>query len=68
MQSKNVMSDSNSKIEKYKNGKIRSVINPEFEGFFRSFYIQGNIVSKTTNFTRFGEEPTMYTVHTLFTT
>ena len=35
-------------------GKVLEVQNKEFSSFFKSFYMDGSIIGKTTNFTRFG--------------
>ena len=48
-------------------GKVLEVQNKEFSSFFKSFYMDGSIIGKTTNFTRFGQEPTMFTKTDLFT-
>ena len=61
------MKDPVTTFVKSSSGEITYYNNTDYEAFFRSFYIHANIISKDTNFSRFDQEPTMYTDTSLFT-
>jgi len=66
-QNENLIKDPITTFVKSSNGDIIFYNNTDYDSFFKSFYIHGNIISKDTNFSRFDEEPTMFTDTSLFT-